>query len=105
MGETGIITERDDTGVRNVFGQQVPGPKHTFRVMNGLLRRDPGPCAFFIATKSVNKNDAEMVSKGCQANQQLQGCYSTVASPGSKSTSGISCSVESIVDLLNMVLR
>lgn len=103
--ETGVITKRDDTGVRKVFGQQVPGPKYSFRLMNGLLGRNPGPCAFFVATKSVNENDAGLVSTDCLTDRLLQDCYSTVASPGSKSTSGISCSVESIVDLLNMFSR
>lgn len=65
VGETGIITKRDDTRMRKVFGQEVPGPKHSIRLMNRFLGRDPGPCAFFVAPKPVNKNDAGMVSGNC----------------------------------------
>lgn len=102
MGEAGIIPERHDASLRERFRQQIFGPKDVFWRINRPVR-GPGPSALLVPTKSVNEDNAGALNGVSLLYENLRKTYSTVASPGSTSTSCNSGSLDIFVDWRNII--
>jgi hypothetical protein len=71
----GIVAPAEDTGVRNIFREQVTEPVDT------VIR---GPCPFSMAVETMNSNDANKLDQPDRAPGTWQGTGSLLLQHGVK---------------------